>query len=147
MKLIDYLQDGADAQSRAVLMLMQGYSPNDVKEIENGFIHKAFINVGRWENCREQGYILSMGSRVNKEQLNIIFFQHRNSDRIHAVKWLQNSLNIDTAKMGDIYKDKYDTSFSVEAGNISEMCKWICQEFDFFWEESFEPSHKFKFDI
>ena len=148
MNLKNYLQDGANAQARAVLMLMQDFTPQSVRHIEKDFTYYAHIDVARWENCREQGYILSMRNSTHKEQLNIIFFEHRNSDRIHAVKWKQNSMNsinIDTAKFGDVYKDKYDTSFAVDPGQVSEMCEWICQEFSYFWEQSFNPAHEFEF--
>lgn len=38
-----------------------------------------------------------------------------------------NTLTIDTAKFGDVYKDKYDVSFSVNYGEIREMCDWLAE--------------------
>lgn len=128
MKLINYLQDGANHQARAVLMYLQGIVTRNEK-------NNPSPEVSRWENCREQGYIVSLRSIDYKKQLNIIFFEHRNSDEICAVKWEQtslNSLNIDTAEFGDIYKDKYDVSYTVSYGEIKDMAEWISEQLDQF---------------
>lgn len=120
-KLKDYMNDGANFQAQAVLCFIKDFDFD---------LGGAIVNVGRWENCREQGYVLSLVNK-NYEQLNIAFFEHRNSDSIHAIKWIQsstNSLNIDTAILKDIYKDKYNTSFSVEYGKIVEMADLIKKE-------------------
>lgn len=47
-----------------------------------------------------------------------------------------NTITIDTAKFGDVYKDKYDTSHSVGYGKIVEMTDWIMKEFKTFWLET-----------
>ncbi len=123
-----YMQDGANAQARAVLALLQ----DDIDEDRE-------VRVSRWENCREQGYVISVLSPNFREQLNIAFFEHRNSDLIHAVKWQQTTINaptIDTAKFGDIYKDKYDTSFSVGYREIAKMTKWIVEQIEDFLKEN-----------
>lgn len=135
----NYLDDGANFQAQAVLAFVR--SGCDIEESWSDKFKKyeAKIKVGRWENCREQGYVLSMLTRNYKKQLNIAFFEHRNSDDIEAVKWEQtsiNSLTIDTAKFGEIYKDKYDTSFSARCGEISKMSDWIIEQFTEFWKEN-----------
>ena len=135
--MINYMQDGACPEARAVLAILQGMG-----EIEESWDDKykeytSNIQIARWENGREQGYVVYM--RVyNKgvEQINIAFFQHRNSDRIHAVKWIQNTFNspnIDIAKFGDVYKNKFDTSFSVGGAEIVEMAEWIHNELKNFY--------------
>lgn len=124
--LNSYLQDGANYQARAVLMFLQ------IEYIEESYNneHKRYdaeIKVGRWGNCREQGYIVSLVNKKRK-QLNIAFFEHRNSDEICAVKWEQKSTNIltiDTAIFEDVYSDKYDVSYSVKHSNVCEMADWI----------------------
>ena len=122
IQIHSYLEDGANHQVQAVLPFIK------LKTDLN-------VMVSRWENCREQGYVFQLRSKDYSEQLNIAIFEHRNSDRIHAVKWLQvstNSLTIDTAEFGDIYKDKFDTSFSVEYGSIVEMSDWVVSQFETF---------------
>jgi len=128
IKLSEYNKDGAGNQAQAVL----AYIHPDIEEswnVVNGG-YDAVIEVSRWENCREQGYVLSMRNKSGK-QLNIIFFEHRNSDGICAVKWIQNTINaptIDNAEFGDVYQDKYDVSHSVNYGQAESMAKWIESE-------------------
>ena len=85
IKLENYLQDGANYQARATLMYLQADA--EIEESWNKCYEKydAKIKVGRWENCREQGYVVSLKNK-EKKQLNIAFFGHRNSDEIHAIK-------------------------------------------------------------
>jgi len=125
-RIHNYLEDGANHQVQAVLPFIKHKT-----DIEN-------MLVSRWENCREQGYIFQLGSKDYSEQLNIAIFEHRNSDRIHAIKWKQisiNSLNIDNAEFGDIYKDKHDTSFSVDYGEVVKMAEWVVNEFETFLKD------------
>lgn len=136
-KLENYLQDGANYQARATLMFLQRNA--NIEESWNAEykIYEAEIKVGRWENCREQGYVVSLRNK-KREQLNIAFFEHRNSDSICAIKWQQESLNtltINNAKFGDVYKDKYDTSYSVECGKAYEMSEWIIGQLTEHWIE------------
>ena len=134
--LNQYLKDGADFQARAVLAYLS-YSDGIEESWNDGQSrYEAMPYVSRWENCREQGYIVSLRSKDFRRQLNIIFFEHRNSDAICAVKWEQgsiNSLTIETAKFGNIYKDKYDVSFSVGYGEVVKMADWVWEQLVEFW--------------
>lgn len=49
-----------------------------------------------------------------------------------------NSLTIDTADFEDVYKDKYDTSFSVSYGEITEMADWIVEQLNQHWVEGID---------
>jgi len=98
--------------------------------------YEAEIKVARWENCREQGYIVSL--KHKRDQLNIVFYEHRNSDAICAVKWEQYSfdnLTIHNAMFGDICKDRYDISHSVNYGKAYLMAEWVYRQFELFWNE------------
>jgi len=79
MKLADYMQDGANWQARAVLAVVQDLLGEGIADSYNKEYHcyTHEFKVGRWENCREQGYVVSL--HVGTEQLNIAFFEHRNS--------------------------------------------------------------------
>lgn len=133
--LNEYLKDGASKQARAVLCFVQDFTIEESWNDQHK-IYEATPTVARWENCREQGYIISLRSRTHK-QLNIAFFEHRNSDSIHAIKWEQaamNSITIDTAKFnGQCYSDKWDTSYRVSYGEVSDMADWIINEFTNWW--------------
>ena len=130
-----YLQDGANYQARTVLMIVQKFNINNEPGEQNP-MNLAEPKIARWENCREQGYVISLRSLNRKKQLNIAFFEHRNSDNICAVKWEQvttNAPTIDTAKFGDVYKDKYDTSFDVGCHEFVKMADWITEQLFNFW--------------
>lgn len=139
MDLNLYLQDGAHYQARAVLAYLQGiYSTGiDASWNHETKSYDANVQIGRWENCREQGYVISM-CNPRYEQINIAFFEHRNSDAICAISWLQksiNSLNIDNAEFGNIYKDKWDISHSVGYGEALKMAEWIMDQLMDHWME------------
>lgn len=136
--MIKLINDGANKQAQAVLAMLSDF------EIESSFDdltrkYLASFKLGRWENGREQGYILSLLKKDYSRQLNIAWFEHRNSDSICAIKWEQksvNSLTIDTAVFGDqCYTDKWHVSKSVGYGQILEMSKWIEDQFETFWTE------------
>ena len=134
-ELKNYLQDGANHQARAVLAFLQ--QPDGIEESWNADFkcYDAKPKVSRWENCREQGYVVSLVAK-NRKQLNIAFFEHRNSDTICAIKWEQysiNSLTIDNAKFDGIYKGKYDVSHKEPYGNVFQMSDWIWKELENFW--------------
>ena len=136
MKLQNYMQDGANYQARAVLCCLQQNDGIESSWSEILGCYMAEIKVGRWENGREQGYVVSLFS--SGRQLNIAWFEHRNSDSIHAVKWEQfttNSPTIESANFGDVYKDKYSTSHNVKCWQFQEMADWVWGQLVEFWEE------------
>lgn len=134
----NYLQDGANHQSRAVLMLLQPFCDIEDSWSKNLQRYASDVVVSRWENCREQGYVVSMRAK-NLKQINIAFFQHRNSDSIHAVEWVQTTLNcpnINTAVFNGVYRDKFDTSYRVEPYQVWEMAQWISTRLETFWRKN-----------
>jgi hypothetical protein len=141
--VLHYHSDGANRQAQAVLAMFQYFLCDGIESSWNDeFKHyDARIDVARWENCREQGYVLSLRPRYSfgGKQLNIAFFEHRNSDDICAIKWHEltmNSPTIDTANFGDeCYSDKWDVNKSVGYGKAAEMAEWIFDQFEAAWEE------------
>lgn len=134
-----YMNDGANKQARAVLCMLQGMNVETSWNKEFGR-YMAEPKVARWENCREQGYVVSLRSE-NGKHLHIAFFEHRNSDAICAIKWEQNifpnSPTIDTADFdGKVYKDKWDVSKEFGCGKVYEMAEWIEAELIHFWESN-----------
>ncbi len=94
--------------------------------------------VARWHNGREQGYVISLRSLDYTKQLNIAFFEHRNSDSICAIEWQQLTMNPPTIESmetgGTIYKDKWDTSHSVDYGEAAAMADWVYERLTSFWQ-------------
>lgn len=121
MELQHYLQDGAGYQARAVLMHLQGRGPIEHKT------YTAIINVGRWENGREQGYVVMLTDKKG-QQLNIAFFEGRNSDSINAIEWIQSSINtpnIDSQAYYVIPQNEHHRSHSVTFAKYAEMADLI----------------------
>jgi len=139
--VLHYHNDGANRQAQACLALFQ-YLLSD--GIESSWSDKwkqyeANIQIARWENCREQGYVLSLRTGDFRKQLNIAFYEHRNVDSLCAVQWEQATLNsptLDTADFGEVFKDKYDTSFDANKHcEVKPMAEWMLKEFISFWNE------------
>jgi len=149
-QLTHYHTDGANRQAQAVLAFVQYLIGDGIEESWNDEFkcYDADIEVARWENCREQGYILSLRSpKYGQNQLNIAFFEHRNTDSICAIKWHQwslNSLNIDTAEFGEeCYSNKWETSYDVSYGEAYKMADWIRDQLINHWVEHADEKRKF----
>lgn len=141
--VLHYGSDGASPQAKATLAMFQSVLGDGIESSWDDKFKRygAQINVARWENCREQGYVLTMRSKNYKQQLNIAFFEHRNTDSICAVRWEQvtmNSPTIDTMQ-GDEYNSKWDTNHDVPYGEAVEMAKWLLNEFQTFWDNTTKP--------
>jgi hypothetical protein len=119
---------------RAYLEMYDGVEPSwsdEWKRYED-------VNIAEWHNGRERGYVV-MFTNPKREQLNIAFFEHRNSDEICALAWVQSTINpptIESAKFGDIYKDKYDVSHSVGVGQAKDMADWIYEQLCVHWSKA-----------
>jgi hypothetical protein len=139
--VLNYHDDGANRQAQAALAMFQYLMGDGIEESWDDHCrsYMADVRVARWENCREQGYVLMLNTKDGRRQLNIAFFEHRNSDNICAVKWEQwtmNSPTIDTANFGEDYTNKFDTTFDVPYCEVMQMAKWMKNEFVTFWKET-----------
>lgn len=130
--------DEANYQARAVLAILNSRNIEDSWNSDKGQ-YEAQPKVERWENCREQGYVIVFLVGYHSPQLNIAFFEHRNSDSICALKWEQNTINtptIDTLDAkGQVYKNKWDVSKSVEVGEYDAMADWIMESLETFYRK------------
>lgn len=133
MNIKDYMQDGADMQARCVLCYLQVNAPGVEENIDA-------TEVGRFENCREQGYCVSVAKKG--KQLNIIFFEHRNGDNLCAVEWIEKPGLINTPtldapglKKSPWYNDKFAVSKEVPYMHIQEMGDWIVDELNNFLKD------------
>jgi hypothetical protein len=143
--LYTYMQDGACPAAKAVLAYLQHSDGIEESWDDKYKEYKAKPKIARWENCREQGYIVFMRSENHQRQINIAFFEHRNTDAICAVMWEQKSLNsltIDNAEFGDVYEDKYDTSFDVDFTEAKAMAHWITEQLTDFWKQTMNKGGK-----
>ena len=70
----EYLNDGANWQAQAVLAYIKGniFSLENFVKYDNNLFYKA--KVGRYENCREQGYVFSIQVVTHKvdSEINLV---------------------------------------------------------------------------
>lgn len=128
--------DGSNYQARAVLAYLQSHDRIESSWDKESKRYLAEPEVDRWHNCREQGYVVSLKLYDSQcKQINIVFYEHRNSDSICALVFEGLYLNpptIDNLPEG-VYKDKYDYTHSVEYGKPAEMAAWIMQQLETFY--------------
>lgn len=136
--------DGANAQARAVLAYLSDHDGIESSWDEKYLSYRADPLVARWHNCREQGYVVSLRSRNSGRQLNIAWFEHRNSDEICAWLWEQHTIysnppTIET--MEPKRASKWDSDHTVKVGEASDMADWIFAKLTEFWDATAnEPS-------
>lgn len=129
------------AQARAVLAYLSAFDGVEASWSNELKRYEARVDCAEWHNGRERGYVLSMRApQYTGTQLNIAFFEHRNSDSICALKWVQQTLNpptIDTADFGGtVYNDKYDVSHEEPVGCAGAMADWIFDQLEQHWRNT-----------
>lgn len=135
--------DGANHQARAVLAFLSANEGIEGSWDDKYHRYAAEPKVARWENCREQGYVVYMKNSDRSRQINIAFFEHRNSDSICAVQWEERTTNSPTLQnllsQKDVYKDKWDVSHAAARGKVEEMADWIVEQLRAFWPDTKKP--------
>ena len=127
-----YLDDGACPQARAVLALVSGRA-HIVSEDANP-------TVARFENCREQGYVISMVNKTYDKQINVVFFEHRNSDDIVIIKWT-GTPTINSPTLANVPEDhpwkesKYYNDGSFPYGMILPTATFILKLLEYFLDQ------------
>ena len=129
MNIRHYMHDGANWQAQAVLAYMRGHIfqvEDEVKKKDNW----GMSYVGRYENCREQGYVFSI--KVGLEQRHYAVYEHRNSDEICVL--ISDGVCMDTPNVEFMWKDrgenatKYDYNMGFRYGKIMECGEWIIDD-------------------
>lgn len=117
--IYSYLNDGANWQAQCVLSYVRSHA-----DLSNDYA----ILVGRYENCREQGYVFTLTKRW-EQLLHIAVYEHRNSDDI-IVKSFKGTF-INTPRAEDLnMEDKYDYDESFNVGNIVDCGKYVVDTFE-----------------
>lgn len=129
--------DGADSQSRAVLAYLSNHDGIENSWCKERKDYLANPYIARFENCREQGYVITMRSKLRQEQINIIFFQHRNVDTVCVVKFEGVFLNSPTINnIPDTHpwmSDKWEVDFKADYGQELKVADYIYGELEDFW--------------
>lgn len=127
----NYINDGANWQAQSVLAYLR-VTKNDAidKTWNKKFLkYDASIEVSRYENCREQGYIFSV--RYNKgKQRNYCVYEHRNSDDLCVVVFDGVTINTPTLEMVcDAMKgSKWNYTKAFPCGQIMECGDYILDD-------------------
>lgn len=124
-----YLNDGANYQAQAILTLIRGMM-YELTTMDDKFRKEIGIEVGRYENCREQGYVATLKYNYGTV-MSYCFYQHRNSDRICIIKFKGDTMNtpsIETIWEGK--KDKWDTDMSFGCHEVVNAAEWIIENME-----------------
>lgn len=129
MNIDGFFRDGANVQAQIIALLIREqheYALDPTWDKERGF-YKGRVTIGRLENCREQGYVVSVRYGIN--QKNYAFYEHRNSDRVHIL--MNNESTIDTPTLDMMWngrEDKYDTDKAFDYGTWEKCARWIIDD-------------------
>lgn len=135
-RLEHYLEDGANWQAQAVLAYLRYHldANSIVSKLTDTKDWKRYdfpyVEVGRFENCREQGYVLMVTFKGKRR--NYAFFEHRNSDEL--VVFISDKLTINTPSIEEIYGDrgKFDHDMCFKRGQIVECAEDIMADVESF---------------
>lgn len=129
----NYMNDGACWQAQAVLAYIRDRRETilDAGEYdEKARQYDCYITVGRFENCREQGYVFSVHSwKHGDKQGNWVVYEHRNVDHVCAAFFNERTVNTPTLDEvtdhldNDVYCEKKDFKYDVQA-----CWEWIEQD-------------------
>ena len=129
MNIKGYINDGANWQAQCVLAYLRSHLS----------LVKNEIQVTRYDNCREQGYIFFMRLYTESgiKQMNIAVYEHRNSDDLCIVSCDKTTFNAPlTQDIWENMKDKWDTTANFDCGNILDCGSTIIDIFQEFEESN-----------
>jgi hypothetical protein len=129
----EYMHDGANWQAQAVLACVR-YGVNAYLYPDGE--DKPVVLVGRFENCREQGYVLTLTLNESNEIMCYCVYEHRNSDSICVQMFhssFMNTPSIDAVFYGK--RDKWDIDQLFGCGKIDECATFIYEDMRARWKE------------
>lgn len=139
VELQHYMHDGANWQAQAVMVILKGREIEIVSDYGYNTLweHNARIDVGRYENTREQGYVFTL--LLNNNQLkHYAVYEHRNSDDIHILT--NTGICLNTPSVDFMWRnrkeDKYATDAHFECGSVEKAAQWILDDMEMVLEEN-----------
>ena len=121
----NYLNDGANYKAQAILAIIRGYR-EEIAEVAN-HPESVMVNVGRFENCREQGYVFSLWYEY-KFIKHYAVYEHRNSDNICVLINDQYTANTPNADQMFGNRGKYDVDKTFPYNGIIDAADFIISE-------------------
>lgn len=121
----NYLDDGANYKAQAILAIIRGYM-DEIAEVAN-HPENVMVNVGRFENCREQGYVFSLFYEY-KFIKHYAVYEHRNSDNICVL--ISDKYTINTPNADQMFgnRGKYDVDKTFPYNGIIDASDFIISE-------------------
>lgn len=137
-----YLDDGANAQARAVLAFVRLQIGDGIEESWDSEWKRylADIKVSRFDNCREQGYFVYLRSRDYRKQISIAFAEYRSSDSIVVYTLDGITSNAPTLELFERNEHGWDGRF-FNYGQIVEAAEFIAERLTEFWAST-QPAEK-----
>jgi hypothetical protein len=101
--------------------------------------YEAEPRVAPWYNGRERGIVVYMTDRQYKEQINIAIYEHRNSDNICALVWIQNT-GINPPCLATlpemVLETKWDVDETWSYRDAVDAADWVVEKLNDFWKEN-----------
>ena len=155
IEIKNYMNDGAGWQAKAVLAYIQGNIHTLTEDKYYG--NNVDVLVGRYENCREQGYVINIrffGESPEEEpghfkkrtfQRNYAVYQHRNSDNICVL--ISDVFTLNTPSIDEMWHDKgenprssqYDQGFDWD--DIKGCGEFILEDMDAYLDKYLIKTH------
>lgn len=147
VRIESYMNDGANWQAQAILAYLKSHINCAIQKSWNPLYRSYDVDilVGRYENGREQGYVVSVLYQYIKAQKTFAFYEHRNSDNIYVLH-TDELVGFDTPSkeiVYDKYKDKWDCDKSFKFGEIVECGDYILDEIENFVNEWVEKDSEY----
>lgn len=133
MELKNYLDDGADWQAQCVLAYLRSCYSYILDRTFDKEKHRltGTIEVGRYENYREQGYVFTI-SYMSKYRSYAVY-EHRNSDNL-CVLIADGLCTLNTPNVDEMWSKKpegstkYDVDASFNCGSIVDCGEWVVED-------------------
>lgn len=126
----NFLYDGAGMQAQIIAIIIREQKARVLDLIWNKEWkdYEGRIAIGRFENCREQGYVVSLND-YKGNQRNYAFYEHRNSDNICVL--VRDGVTINTPSLEYMWegkKDKWDVDKTFSYGEWQKCADWILED-------------------
>lgn len=131
--------DGASTQSQIVLAILRDRIGDGIDESWDAEAREYGANpqVSRWENVKEQGYIIRMPHHVARKQINVIFFENRGSDDVDVVMF-ETAISLHTFHVHTLPEDlpfthSGEVTRRFSSGQWKQTADYIYEALTAFW--------------
>jgi hypothetical protein len=128
--------DGAHPIARAVLEIVRSRLGDGIETSWNAEFKRydAEPRFARFDNCREQGYIVFMNDLRREKQINIAFAEHRNSDDIVIYVFEKKTFN--APHLTDFDNSVWENSQHFRHNAPYTAAEFIATKLVEFWDEN-----------